>query len=193
MSPPRRGRRRFIAALGASTLPGCAGPATPTESPTRRATATSPVSTPGRRFGYTHLRPDGNRVLAGQGTLPDGVPELAVVRTPHIGGTVEFYRRSGDELSVRARLPGYSTHAFGSRILDGGLAGDADGDGRIELVVPTGSRETLAGIRRTDGGATEAWRVPLGGALATNLAGVDGADGFAVGAGLRDGRIRVWT
>ncbi|TQR21984.1 hypothetical protein C9J85_00415 [Haloferax sp. wsp5] len=42
----------------------------------------------------------------------------------------EFYRIDGDRLSIAARYDGVSSHAFGSRILDGGLAGDLLGDGR---------------------------------------------------------------
>lgn len=122
---------------------------------------------------------------------PGGARELAVVRTPHVGGTVEFYRLGGDP-EIVATLSGYSTHAIGSRNLDGGVAGDFDGDGRVELLVPTDDRRTLAGIRRTDGGVREAWRLPIGGDLATNVLATRGPEGIAVAVGCADGTVRLW-
>jgi hypothetical protein len=123
---------------------------------------------------------------------PDGVPELAVVRKPHVDRTLEFYRLDGDDLRVTATDGGYASHAYGSRILDGGLAADLDGDGRPELLVPAARRRTLAAVERTDRGVERAWSLPLGGDLATNVAGVALGDGrLAVGAGTAEG-VRVW-
>ena len=78
---------------------------------------------------------------------PGGELELASVLTPHIGGIVEFYRIQGDELEIVAQVPGYSSHEIGSRNLDRALAGDLDGDGRIELLVPDQAQESLGAIR----------------------------------------------
>ncbi|AXG09344.1 hypothetical protein DU484_05375 [Haloplanus rubicundus] len=122
---------------------------------------------------------------------PDGRPELAVVRKPHVDRTVEFYRLD-DGLSVTATHEGYASHTYGSRNVDGGLAADLDGDGRPELLVPTADRRTLAAVRRTGRDAERAWTLPLGGELRTNVAGVALDDGrLAVGAGTADG-VRVW-
>lgn len=124
---------------------------------------------------------------------PDGELELAVVRTPHIGGVVEFYRRRDDRLEIVATRDGFSSHAFGSRNLDGGVAGDLDGDGAVELLVPIQDRRALVGIRRTVDGTQPAWRLPLGGALSTNVAGTSTAGGrAAVAAGRADGTVLVW-
>lgn len=123
---------------------------------------------------------------------PNGETEIAEVLTPHIGGVVGFYRLDGDSLEIVAQLPGFSTHVLGSRNLDMALAGDMDGDGRIELLVPTQDMTELAGIRRTGSGAAVAWTVPVGGTLTTNLAAIDLGDGrFAVAAG-SDENLRVW-
>jgi len=123
---------------------------------------------------------------------PEGAPELAVVRKPHVERTVEFYRLAGGTLSVTATREGYASHTYGSRNLDGGLAADLDDDGRIELLVPATDRRTLEAVRRVDGGAQPAWSLPLDGPLVTNVTGValDGGR-VAVGAGTVDG-VRVW-
>jgi hypothetical protein len=123
---------------------------------------------------------------------PDGRPELAAVRKPHVDRTLEFYRLDGSGLTVTATHEGYASHTYGSRILDGGLAADLDGDGRPELLVPTAGRRMLAAVRRTARGADRAWSLPLGGDLVTNVAGVGLGDGhLAVGAGTADG-VRIW-
>lgn len=122
---------------------------------------------------------------------PDGTAELAVVKTPHIGGTVEFYRRAGDRLQITASLSDASSHAYRSRNLDGAVAGDFDGDGRVELLLPDDARERLRAIRRTRSGAQQAWALSLGGALTTNVHAVRTPSGVAVAAGT-DGTVRVW-
>lgn len=128
---------------------------------------------------------------------PDGQPELAVVRKPHVEHVLEFYRLDADGgpdggLSVAATLQGFQSHTYGSRNLDGALAADFDADGRVEVLVPTTRRTDLAAVGRTAEGAAVEWRLSLDGGLQTNLTGVtlDGG-GVAVGAGTGDG-VRVW-
>ncbi len=92
-----------------------------------------------------------------------------------------------------AQVPGYSSHEIGSRNLDRALAGDLDGDGRIELLVPDQAQESLGAIRRTNEGAETAWSIPLDGRLSTNLAAVTLPDGIlALGVGLEEGLLRLW-
>lgn len=125
---------------------------------------------------------------------PNGETEIVSVRTPHIGGIVEFFRWEGAELVLVAELPGYSSHMNGSRNLDMAIAGDFDGDGRAELLVPDSSFTRLAAVRRTATGAEEAWSVDPGGRLSTNLAAVENADGtVTVGAGIEDGALIIWA
>ena len=125
---------------------------------------------------------------------PNGEMELVNVRTPHIGGVVEFYQMVGDELQIMAREPGFTSHVIGSRNLDMALAGDVDGDGIIEVLLPNQARTELGAIRRTADGAEVAWTAPLEGVLSSNLAAATLADGrMIVGAGRDDGKLRLWA
>lgn len=124
---------------------------------------------------------------------PDGGLELAAVLTPHIGGIVEFYHFEDNGLKIVAQAPGYTSHVLGARNLDMAAAGDFDGDGRIELLLPNQSRTELGAIQRISDGAVVAWTIPLNGVLSTNLAGVTLPDGrLMVGVGRDDGTLRVW-
>jgi len=123
---------------------------------------------------------------------PDAGSELAVVRKPHVDRTVEFYRLTDTGLEVVATQQGYASHTYGSRTLDGAVAGDLDGDGRTELLAPTVDQWTLAALHRVENGVQEAWALDLGGLLTTNVTGVALADDrLAVGAGA-SGHVRVW-
>lgn len=124
---------------------------------------------------------------------PAGELELVDVLTPHIGGVVEFYQLVGERLEIVARVPGYSSHVIGSRNLDQALAGDFDGDGSVELLVPNRAQEMLGAIRRTNDGAQAVWTLSIGGRLSTNLAGVTLPDGgLLVGVGREDNILRLW-
>ncbi len=124
---------------------------------------------------------------------PQGEIELVDVLTPHIGGVVEFFQLNGGRLQIMATVPGYTSHVIGSRNLDMALAGDLDGDGQIELLLPNQARDRLGAIRRTAGGAEVAWSVPLEGSISSNLAGVQlPDDSLLVGAGQDNGSLRLW-
>jgi hypothetical protein len=119
--------------------------------------------------------------------------EIAVIRTPHIGGVLEIYAIEGEELVIQAALSGYSSHQIGSRNLDSAVAGDFDGNGQVEIVVPDQSQTALAGIEWAEAGLNIAWEAPLGGRLSTNIAAVDLLEGeIALGVGTDQNLLRVW-
>lgn len=122
---------------------------------------------------------------------PGGEREVASVRKPHVGATAQFHRLDGDDLVPVASLEGYPSHEFGSRNLDRAAAGDFDGDGQPELVVPTTETGVLAALRRTDGGVEEAWRLRIGGELTSNVTAARGRFGVEFAAGTPAG-LRLW-
>ena len=123
---------------------------------------------------------------------PDGETELVEVVTPHLGGIVTFRRIEGGELPEMASVAGFTSHMIGSRNLDMAIVGDADGNGRPELVIPTQDRSELAGIERTSSGAEVAWSVDLDGNMVSNLAAADVDGRLVMGLGTEDGRLLVW-
>ncbi len=92
-----------------------------------------------------------------------------------------------------ARISGFTSHVFGSRNLDLAAAGDFDGDGRVELLLPSQDLTRLAAIRRTADGAEQAFAVELSAELSSNLAGVALAGGrMIVAVGLSNGTLRIF-
>lgn len=124
---------------------------------------------------------------------PIGESELIVVRTPHIGGVIEYYQFDQGELKIVADFAGITSHIIGSRNLDMAAAGDFDGDGTIEVMLPTRDLSELVAIRRSPSGVEEIWKLPIGGVLSTNLSGARFPDGrIAIAIGRSDGVLRFW-
>ena len=124
---------------------------------------------------------------------PSGELELAEVLTPHIGGVAGFYRWQGARLTLVAQVGGVTSHVYGSRNLDMALAGDLDGNGSTELLLPTQARRKLAAVRREDGVAKVVWQLDAGGTVVTNIGAMTAHDGrIAIAVGTKEGRLRVW-
>jgi hypothetical protein len=120
--------------------------------------------------------------------------EIVSVRTPHIGGLLEYFRLQGNKLEVAATLEGVTSHVIGTRNLDLALVGDFDGDGTLETLLPDNDRELLVAVERTVDGAKLDWTLSLEGTLSSNLAAVTDDEGrISVGVGLSDGSVLVWS
>ena len=97
----------------------------------------------------------------------DGRAEIAAVMTPHIGGSLKVYRRTGSDLVEVAALAGFSNHAFGSPEL--ALSTPFSMAGRMRLLVPDATRRQLRIIALDKGRLAEigscALSAPVTGAI----------------------------
>ena len=124
---------------------------------------------------------------------PDGGLEVVDVRTPHIGGLVEFFAREGSKLVKTAEIKGFSSHTIGSRTVNQAVAADLDSDDHVELLVRGRSRDTLIAVQRTSEGAVKEWQLKLGSTLSTNLAAARTEAGrIKVAAGIEGGELLIW-
>ena len=89
----------------------------------------------------------------------DGIAEIAAVITPHIGGALTIYRRSGSRLKSVATLDGFSNHVYGSSELRLSMFFTDGGGSR--LVVPDTSRTVLRIIEFDGAGLRETGRCAL--------------------------------
>lgn len=90
-----------------------------------------------------------------------GFREIAYVRTPHIGGTLFLYRFADGRLRQIASLDGFSNHQIGSRELRLSAVADLDGDGKMELALPSDDRATLRIVGLSENGLSELASVKL--------------------------------
>ena len=124
---------------------------------------------------------------------PQGEIEIVSLLTPHIGGNIEFFQMVDQQLVLTANLNGYTSHVIGSRNLDMAVAGDFDGDGIVELLLPSQDLRSLGVIQRVENGAIVELSIPLDARVLTNFATVSFQDGLlAVGIGLDTNVLRIW-
>lgn len=102
---------------------------------------TPPIGTP-RRW----LNPVGVGDFDG-----DGATEIAYVETPHIGGRLTLYEYRQGRLIFDYADFGYSNHAIGTRELDLSAVLDWNGDGILDLAVPSADRRAMRIVSFADG------------------------------------------
>jgi len=145
-----------------------------------------PIGTGNRRLNLLAVAPTG----------PGGDVEVIAVRTPHIGGILEFFRYDGaGRLERVATADGYSTHVIGSRNLDLGIVTDADGDGTPDVLLPHQDREVLAIVTRDDRsptGTREVTRLRLSDKPSSNVSAT-GDPRISSAVATADGRVTVWA
>lgn len=121
----------------------------------------------------------------------NGEMALVDVLTPHIGGVVRFYQFDDNQLNIVAEQRGYTSHLIGSRNLDMAVAGDFNGDGQLEIVMPSQNRSSIAGIQQTENGAEVVWEIPLGATVGTNFAARQTDNGLELAIGTENNKVII--
>ena len=99
-----------------------------------------------------------------------GVPVIAWVETPHIGGTLKMAAFESGRLGTFANTyRGFSNHVIGSRELDLAATGDFTGDGVADLALPDADRRSIVIAARTG-----FHKVRLSGRVSHSIVKVDG-------------------
>jgi hypothetical protein len=73
----------------------------------------------------------------------DGKIDIALVREPHVVGALELWSWIGGSLRKTGELADTSNHVAGTRALNMSAAADFDGDGVLDLAVPSLDRSKL--------------------------------------------------
>lgn len=119
----------------------------------------------------------------------NGRPDIALVKTPHIGGVLELLSFDRRQLRPVGRpLKGFSNHVFGSREASLSASTTVNSDRIHDLVLPSEDRRSLKIVTAAGGSLRVIVDVPLDGAIVTDI-GVLDDDGPVFLLGLEDGRL----
>lgn len=119
----------------------------------------------------------------------NGQLDIAIVKTPHIGGRLEILAWNRNRLDVVDSAEGFSNHAFGST--DQGLSAVAriDDDRIPDLVLPDAQRRSLRMMTAAGGKIREILSLPLPARVETTIGTVPGAGSPIFVTGLGDGKL----
>jgi hypothetical protein len=107
----------------------------------------------------------------------DGELEIAIVVTPHIGGTLKLLSPEGGTMRTEFSEYGYSNHPIGSRDQHLSAVVDWNGDGRPDLAVPDAARTAVHVLSFGGGGARRLASFDLPRPAAGDFETVEGGDG----------------
>lgn len=82
----------------------------------------------------------------------DGQLEVAFVRTPHIGGTLEFWGFEGNNFRQEKQIRGFSNHKIGLTRITTSRLKDFDGDGITDIALPNTNWSGIRIISLAKGG-----------------------------------------
>lgn len=123
--------------------------------------------------------------------IGDGKTGIALVRQPHVIGELQLWSWSDARLSLTAVLPGFANHIAGQRALQMSAAADFDGDGVLDLALPSLDRVRLRIVSFAPA-PHEIASVVLPARAATNIALVAQRSGPpAIVVGLSDGGLAL--
>lgn len=123
----------------------------------------------GKAFRWLHI-------LAAAPFYPAAGIQLAIVKTPHIGGILELYAWEKHGLQKTLSFPGVSTHKIGSDNLNMAIAAFIDTKPGAELLLPTQNFQNLLLITFHTGKPEVLQTIPLQGSLQTNIFSLRGGD-----------------
>jgi hypothetical protein len=121
----------------------------------------------------------------------DGKTDIALVRQPHVVGELEVWAYADGYLHKAATLPGTANHIIGARALHLSAVADFDGDGIMDIALPSLDRTHLRIVSFAPR-AREIASIALPAKAVTNLALIsDGAKSPIIAVGLADGTLAV--
>jgi hypothetical protein len=121
----------------------------------------------------------------------DGRVDIALVRQPHVIGSLELWSWSGSALRKTAELPDIANHIAGTRSIDMAATADFDGDGIADIAAPSLDRSYLRIVSFAPQ-PREIASVALPAKATTNLGLVAQSKGPpAIAVGLADGSLVV--
>ncbi len=115
--------------------------------------------------------------------------DIAAVRTPHTGGTLEVVTLDRHRFRAVGSEKGFSNHLFGSTEQGMSAVARINVDGIADLAVPDQDRRVLRFVTMAGGALREIGRVPLDGAVATAIGTLNAMDKPTFVLGLDDGRL----
>ena len=118
----------------------------------------------------------------------DGTTDIALVRQPHVVGLLELWSFISGKLQKTAEVPDVSNQFIGSRALGMSAKADFDGDGELDLAIPSLDRRTLRLIAFTPQPHDIA-RIHLPARVVTNIGAILFRDRPALVVGLENGQI----
>ena len=121
------------------------------------------------------------------------IMSLASIALPHIGPSLEFFRLDDASMAQQAQSLTFTSHFQTSTNIDMSIAGDFDGDGKVELLlVDRNTLRQLGAFEYRSTGATLDWTLPLTDMISSNVAAVTlSNNGIAFGVG-QGKSLRVW-
>jgi hypothetical protein len=140
--------------------------------------ATDPIGRPNRWLNIAGIAD-----FTGDGSL-----DIALVKTPHIGGQLEVWTFPSERLVRVVAAKGFSNHVIGSTELGLSAIADVDGDGKPELALPNADRTELRILAIRNGAIGETAAIAVGGRVMTAIGVLKTPDGPIFVMGLENGK-----
>ncbi len=115
--------------------------------------------------------------------------QVAFVRTPHIGGHLYFYSYDNGKFEEIDKISGFSNHVIGSREMRLSAIADMDGNGFVDVALPSNERSVLRMIGFQEGKLVEIDRVKIPSRINKAIASRGGGEDLMFIVGTSDGKV----